>query len=103
MEKFLKKSSWTDIVISLIFILFGCMLISKPEAIMSAISIILGTICVVIGVLKLIDYFAGDKQDNYLLAIAIVAIIAGIIIMFCADIILSVLNPLYLENWEAFR
>ena len=90
MEKFLKKSSWTDIVISLIFILFGCMLISKPEAIMSAISIILGTICVVIGVLKLIDYFAGDKQDNYLLAIAIVAIIAGIIIMFCADIILSV-------------
>lgn len=90
MEKFLKKSSWTDIVISLIFILFGCLLISRPEAIMSGISILLGGICVVIGVLKGIDYFASDKQDNYLLAIAIVAIIAGIIIMFCADIILSV-------------
>lgn len=57
---------------------------------MSGISILLGGICVVIGVLKGIDYFASDKQDNYLLAIAIVAIIAGIIIMFCADIILSV-------------
>ena len=90
MEKFLKKSSWTDIAISLIFILFGCLLVSNPEAIKSAISIILGGIIVVIGVLKLIDYFAGDKQDNYLLAIAIVAIIAGVIIMFCADIILSV-------------
>lgn len=90
MEKFLKKSSWTDIAISLIFILFGCMLVSNPEGIKSAISIILGGIIVAVGVLKLIDYFASDRNDNYLLAIAVVAIISGIIIMFCADIILSV-------------
>ena len=90
MEKFLKKSSWTDIIISIIFILFGIMLISRPETIMSAISIILGLICIVMGMLKGIDYFASGKTDNYLLALAIIAIIVGIIIMFCADIIFSI-------------
>lgn len=90
MEKFLKKSSWTDIIVSLLFVLFGIMLMARPETIMSMISILLGAICVVIGLLKGIDYFASGKSDNYSLAIAIVAIIAGIIIMFCADIILSV-------------
>ncbi len=90
MEKFLKKSSWTDIIVSLLFVLFGIMLIARPESIMSVISILLGAICVVMGVLKGIDYFASGKSDSYLLAIAIVAIITGFIIMFCADIILSV-------------
>ena len=29
-KNFLKRSGWTDIVISLIFILFGAMLIARP-------------------------------------------------------------------------
>jgi uncharacterized membrane protein HdeD (DUF308 family) len=94
MEKFLKKSSWTDIIISFLFVLFGIMLITRPESIMSVISILLGAICIVMGALKGIDYFASGKSDNYLLAISIVAIIAGFIIMFCADIILSVFRIL---------
>lgn len=88
-KKFLKKSGWTDIVMSLIFILFGFMLISRPESIVSIISVILGLIFIVMGTLKMIDYFSGNRKDNYLFAIAVVAIIVGIVIMFCADIILS--------------
>ena len=90
LEKFLKKSSWTDIVVSLIFILFGAMLIANPNSIMSIIAIILGGICIVMGILKIVDYFSTGKTDNYLIAIAIVAIITGIIIMFCSDIIMSI-------------
>ena len=89
MEKFLKKSSWTDIIISIIFILFGIMLISRPDTIISVISILLGLICIAMGVLKSIDYFASGKTDNYSLAISIVAIIVGIIVMFCSNIIFS--------------
>lgn len=37
-KKFLKKSGWTDIVISLVFILLGIMLIARPEYVMSGIS-----------------------------------------------------------------
>lgn len=94
MEKFLKKSSWTDIIVSFLFVLFGIMLMARPESIMSIISILLGAICVIMGALKGIDYFASGKKDNYLLAISIVAIITGIIIMFCADIILSIFRIL---------
>ena len=60
-KNFLKRSGWTDIVISLIFILFGAMLIARPESIMSIVAILLGVIFIVI----------------------------GIVIMFCSDIILS--------------
>ena len=90
LKSFLKKSGWTDIIVSLLFIIFGIMLIARPEAIMSVISILLGLIFLVMGVLKIIDYFANGKKDNYLISIAVVMILIGLIIMFCADIILSV-------------
>ena len=93
-KKFLKKSGWTDIIVSLIFVIFGIMLISRPEAIVSVISILLGAIFIVMGVLKIIDYYSNGKQDNYLIAIATVLILVGIIIMFCSNIILSVFRIL---------
>lgn len=88
-KKFLKKSGWTDIVTSLIFILFGVVLMARPESIMSIIAVLLGLIFIAMGVLKIIDYYATDKKDNYLFAMAVISIIIGIIIMFCTDIILS--------------
>lgn len=93
-KKFLKKSGWTDIIISLIFVIFGIMLISRPEAIMSIISILLGGIFVVMGILKVVDYYSNGKQDNYLIALSVVMILIGVIIMFCADIIMSVFRIL---------
>lgn len=90
LEKFLKKSGWTDIVLSLIFVLFGIMLIANPGAIVSFIAIILGIIFIIFGVLKLIEYFNSNRTNRYMLAIAIVSIIAGLVIMNCADIISSI-------------
>ena len=94
LKSFLKKSGWTDIIVSILFIIFGIMLIARPEAIMSVISILLGLIFLVMGALKIIDYFANGKKDNYLISIAVVMILIGLIIMFCADIILSVFRVL---------
>lgn len=94
LKSFLKKSGWTDIIVSILFIIFGIMLIARPETIISVISIILGLIFLVIGALKIIDYFANDKKDNFLVSIAVVMILIGLIIMFCADIILSVFRIL---------
>lgn len=88
-KKFLKKSGWTDIAISLIFILLGIMLAAKPETIMSAIALILGIIFITIGILKIIDYFSNGRKDNYIFAIAVILIIIGIIITFCSDFIIS--------------
>lgn len=93
-EKLFKKSGWTDIVIALLFVLFGIMLIASPEVITAMISIILGIICIIVGILKISDYIARGKIDNYLLAIGIVSIITGLVVMFCGDIIFSVFRIL---------
>ena len=48
LEKILKKSGWADLLIALLFVLFGIMLIVNPEVITAMISIILGGICIII-------------------------------------------------------
>ena len=88
-KRFLKTSGWTDILISLIFILFGAMLVARPEVITSIVVMVLGAIFIVMGVLKAVNYYSEGKQDNFLLAMAVIFIIVGIVILFSADIILS--------------
>lgn len=88
-EKFLRRSSWTDIIISLIFVLFGVLLIVKPEATLSAISIIMGAGIIVIGVLKLVEYYTSDTKDDYLLTTALIAVIVGVLILFASNSIVS--------------
>lgn len=90
LEKILKKASWSDIIISIIFIIFGILLVSNPNTIISMISVILGGIFIAIGAFKIIEYISKGKQDSYLLGIGAVAILTGIIIMFCTGIILSI-------------
>lgn len=90
LEKFLKKSSWTDIITSLIFILFGVMLVLSPEMIQAMIAILLGAIFIAMGIFRLINYFASGKIDSYSLASGIIAMIVGIVILFCSETILSI-------------
>ena len=70
-EKFLKKSGWTDIIISTVFILFGAMMIARPDSIVTFIAIFLGLIFVLLGVMKLYRYYSNGQADSYILAISI--------------------------------
>ena len=88
-EKFLKRSSWTDIVISIIFVLFGALLIAKPNETVGAISIILGIVFIAMGVLKLVEYYTSDTKEDWLLTIALITVILGVVILFASDAILS--------------
>lgn len=89
LEKFLKKSTKQDILVSLIFIIFGVVLIYNPNAVISILSFVLGGIFIIMGILKISEYISTGKTNNYLLAIAISLIIIGIIIMCSSKIILS--------------
>ena len=89
-EKFLKRSSWTDIVISIIFVLFGALLIAKPNETVGAISIILGILFIAMGVLKLVEYYTADTKEDWLLTVALISVVLGIVILFASDAILSV-------------
>ena len=88
-EKFLKRSSWTDIVISIIFVIFGVLLVAKPEATVGAISVILGILFIAMGALKLIEYYTSDTKEDWLLTVALVAVIFGIVILFASDSVLA--------------
>lgn len=89
LKNFLKRTSGMDILISIIFILFGIVLIINPQAIISIISFVLGAMFILIGILKIINYFADGNRVSYHLAMGITAIILGIVVMFATDFILS--------------
>lgn len=89
LKNIFKRSSWTDIVISIIFVLFGALLIAKPNETVGAISIILGVVFIAMGVLKLVEYYTSETKQDYLLTIALIAVIFGVVILFASDAILS--------------
>lgn len=97
-EKFLKRSNWTDIAISLVFVFLGVLLIIKQEQMMSVISILLGATFVVMGFLRLVDYFTSVEKEDYLLTMALIFMIIGAIIILCPNII-SNLFSIVLGIW----
>ncbi len=93
-EKFLKRTNWTDIVISVLFAILGILLIMKPSEMISVISILLGAILFIIGFLKLVDYFTSKDKEDYLLTFALVAVVLGVIVLFCSDVITGIFRIL---------
>ncbi len=93
-EKFLKRTNWTDIVISALFALLGILLVAKPTEMQSVISILLGIVLLTMSFLKLVDYFTSEDKEDYLLTIALVSAILGVISLFCADLIASIFRAL---------
>lgn len=89
LEKILKRASWSDLIISAIFVLFGVFLVTNPDTVTTMLSVILGAIFIALGAFKIIEYMSKGKEDTYLLGIGAVAIVIGIIIMFATGIILS--------------
>ncbi len=117
LEKIFQKSGQADIVISLVFILLGVLLIAQTELVTSLISIILGSIALIIGIMRAIIYLKDGKENKLILSTAILLIVAGIVIMFFANIILEffriliaiwiiytgVMNILKLISWKEYK
>ena len=91
-EKILKKYSWADVLVSLVFLIFGILLIARPEATIAAIATVLGTVFIVMGIIKLIEYIASNPKDEIALTIALLLVIFGIIIFFGSSALLSFLG-----------
>ena len=92
MKNLLKKSGWVNILVSIIFAIIGIFMIVKTDSALKIISYILGGLFILIGLVKCIDYFASKgKYDfyNYDLMYGIIAIIIGLITIFCSGLIES--------------
>lgn len=82
LEKFLKKTGWSSLLSSVIFAILGIILIVNPEGTVKLISGILGAMFIIVGLYKLLTYFANRKDTNFYdlnLAYGIIAVILGIV------------------------
>lgn len=88
MKDLLKKSSWTDILMDVLFAIIGIFMIANADFATKIISYILGGIFCVYGVIRLIDYFRSKGNNdfyNYDLAYGIIAIIIGLMIIIFSN------------------
>ncbi len=94
LKKILNKTGWLSIIGSVIFAILGFILMCKPEGTVKVISIILGAIFIVFGILKIINYISSSKSKNnfynYDLIYGLTAIVIGIIAMIYINVIGSI-------------
>ena len=82
------KKDKSSIIISIIALVIGILLFTNPNEMMKFITYIIGLIFVVIGSIKLYNYYKQkDTISNIQLTAGITLIVIGIIIMFCNHII----------------
>ena len=92
MKNFLKKSGWVDILVSIVFAIIGIFMITKADLAIKIISYVLGGMFIVIGIVKIVDYFLSKGSNdlyNYDLAYGTIAIIIGLVTIFCSGLIES--------------
>ena len=93
LKNLLKKTGWVSILESLIFAILGIVLVCKPEGTVKFISGVLGTVFILVGIYKIINYFVTKRENdffNYDLIYGLTSIVIGIVAMTYMNIIGSV-------------
>ena len=93
-ESFFQKVGVVSIVTAIVFGVLGLILMTNPELVLSVIFYVLGAIFLIVGIFKLFSYFMERGQynlQNQDLAFGIIAIIAGLVVIFAKDTITGLL------------
>lgn len=90
MEQFFKKMGWTSIFTSLIFAILGIVIAYYPNTTFQFITYVLGTIFIVVGIIKIVEYFkvrgSYDVYNNELIY-GVIAILLGLVVIICSNLI----------------
>ena len=92
MKDILKKTIWSEIIMSIIFAIIGIFMIANTNAATKVIACIFGGLFIIVGIIKIVDYFVAKGNSdfyNYDLVYGIIAIILGIITITCSNFIES--------------
>ncbi len=95
MKDILKKSVWSNVLMSIIFAFIGIFMIAKTDSATRIISIILGIVFIIIGIIKIVDYYMAKGNSNfynYDLVYGIIAVVIGIIAISCSHLVESMLR-----------
>ena len=93
MEKFLKKAGWTSVITSLISALIGLVMIFYPATTMQVMSTVLGIFFIIVGVIKVINYFVSKGNSTFFtndIAWGLIAIIIGLVTIVYSSTIESI-------------
>ncbi len=93
MKDFLKKSGWTNVLLSAVFAIIGIFMIINTDSAIKVISYILGGCFIAIGVIKIINYFISKGNSDFYnndLLYGIITIIIGLITIFYISLIESI-------------
>ena len=93
MENFLKKAGWTSVITSLVFAIIGLVMIYNPETTMKFISTVLGIFFIVVGVIKVVNYFISKGNSTLFtndIAWGLIAVIIGLVTMVYSSTIESI-------------
>ena len=88
MKDLLKKSGWSNILISIIFAVLGIILIAQPDAAVKVITTTLGVVFIIVGIIKIVEYFSSKEHNeiiNYDLIYGIIALVIGLITMIYSN------------------
>lgn len=89
----LKKGAKSSMIESIVIAILGIILVCKPEGTLKVVTYILGAIFIIMGIYKIINYFAkSGKNDfyNFDLIYGLTSIVIGIVAMAYMDIIGSI-------------
>lgn len=90
MENILKKDTLISIISSLIFLLVGLILVLNPNTVVTIVTYTLGTIFILIGLIKIILYFIHRKEIemySYEMIFGICMVAIGIFTITCSNTI----------------
>lgn len=93
MKEILKKTGYSDMLISVIFALIGLFMIVNAETATKIISNVIGGVIIAVGIVKIISYYIAKKNDEinmYNIFYGIIAVIVGLIIITCSGLIGSI-------------
>lgn len=88
MKDLLKKTGWSNILVSLIFCVLGIVLIAQPDAAVKVITTTLGVVFIIVGAIKIVEYFASKEHNeiiSYDLIYGIIAVVIGLITMLYSN------------------
>ena len=97
-----QKKDTMSLITSILFFIIGILLFSNPGGIVKIITYIIGSIFIIVGIGKIISYYRMNKKMNINntsdLIMGIVAIVLGLVIIFCSSAIEFVIR-LVMGGW----
>ena len=81
------KKKISDILLSLLLFIIGICLLFWSDEVIKAVSILLGSLFILYGVMTIIKYFKTEPRSVLLISIGIISIVIGIILLFRKNII----------------